>query len=126
MKNKVRVTVCGKEFGLQTDDAPAYLMGLAKKLDRQIDELMAQNPSLSTQSASILAALAAYDEAAKANESIDNIRTQITEYVDEAGQARIERDDALRERDAALKEAEYLRTKLSCYETADKINKNKG
>ena len=75
--NKVKVTICGKEFSLKTDDAPSYFIGLAKKVDTEIYKMASSADNISVQSAAILVALQAFDEAQKANDSIDNIRTQI-------------------------------------------------
>lgn len=98
--NKVKVTICGKEYSLKTEETASYFIGLAKKVDDTINQMTAQCDSLSVQSAAVLAALSAFDDAQKANESIDNIRTQIKEYVDEACRARAERDDAVKNEEA--------------------------
>lgn len=119
MQNKVRVTICGKEYALQTDESPSYVIGLAKRLDKQITELVNSGDNISIQAAAIIAALSALDEANKSNESIDNIRTQIKDYVDDAGRARMERDEA-------LKEIELLRGKIASLENDIKLMQLKG
>lgn len=111
--NKVKVTICGKEFSLKTDEAPSYFTELAKKVENAIYDMLADsNNSLSMQSAAILTALAAYDECRKANDSIDNIRTQIKEYVDDACQARLERDEAVKNEKAHLARISALENEL--------------
>ncbi len=119
MQNKVRVTICGKEYALQTDESPSYVIGLAKRLDKQITDLVNSGDNISIQAAAIIAALSALDEANKSNESIDNIRTQIKDYVDDAGRARMERDEA-------LKELELLRGKVASLENDLKLMQLKG
>ncbi|MDE5742261.1 MAG: cell division protein ZapA [Oscillospiraceae bacterium] len=116
--NKVKVTICGKEFSLKTDDSQSYMTGLAKKVDTAIADMMSAPANLPMQSAAILTALAAYDELQKANDSIDNIRSQIKEYVDDAGKARAERDRAVKA------EAE-LKAKISSLENELKITQMK-
>lgn len=116
--NKVKITICGKEYSLKTDDSPSYLTGLAKKVDAAVTEMMSSADNMSMQSAAVLAALAAYDELEKANGSIDNIRSQIKEYVDDAGQARAERDKAVK------KESE-LKAKIASLENELKIKRMK-
>ena len=98
--NKVKVTICGKEYSLKTEETASYFIGLGKKVDNTINQMTAQCDTLSVQSAAVLAALSAFDDAQKANESIDNIRTQIKEYVDEACRARAERDEAVKNEEA--------------------------
>lgn len=112
--NKVKVIMCGKEYALKTEEAPSYFIGLAAKVDRTIGEMTAQSNTLTVQSAAVLAALSAFDEAKKANESIDNIRTQIKEYVDEACRARMELDEA-------NKTIDSLKTKIKELENELKI-----
>lgn len=110
--NKVKVTICGKEFNLKTDDAPSYYINLAKKVDTEIYRMAASADNVSVQSAAILVALQAFDEAQKANDSIDNIRTQIKEYVDDACQARLERDEAVKNEKALLARVSALENEL--------------
>ena len=98
--NKVKVTICGKDYSLKTEETASYFIGLAKKVDNTINQMTAQCDTLSVQSAAVLAALSAFDDAQKANESIDNIRTQIKEYVDVACRARAERDEAVKNEEA--------------------------
>ncbi len=111
--NKVKVVICGKEFSLKTDEAPSYLIGLAKEVDAAVYNMLSDsNNSISLQSAALLTALAAYDERRKANDSIDNIRTQIKEYVDDACQARLERDEAVKNEKAYLARIAALENEL--------------
>lgn len=110
--NKVKVTICGKEFSLKTDDSPSYYINLAKKVDTEIYRMAASADNVSVQSAAILVALQAFDEAQKANDSIDNIRTQIKEYVDDACQARLERDEAVKNEKALLARVSALENEL--------------
>lgn len=116
--NKVKVTICGREFSLRTDDSQSYMTGLAKKVETAISEMMSSSANLPMQSAAILTALSAYDELQKANDSIDNIRSQIKEYVDDAGKARAERD-------RAVKAESELRIKISDLENELKIKQMK-
>lgn len=118
MSNKVAVTICGKSYVINTEDTPNYVVGLAKRLDKQISDMVAGNENISVTMAAVMSALNSMDETNKAAESIDNIRTQIKEYVDDAGRARMERDEAYREID-------LLRTKISSLENELKLLKLK-
>lgn len=126
--NKVRVTICGKEYALKTEESASYFYALAKKVEKEIDGMVAQSDSISVQSAAVLAALSAFDEAQKANESIDNIRTQIKEYVDEACTARAEKEEALKQVEELKLKIKDLENQLDISrmkETIDKsVNKN--
>ncbi|MBQ8568227.1 MAG: cell division protein ZapA [Oscillospiraceae bacterium] len=107
--NKVKVNICGKIISLNTDNDAEFVMQIADKLDKDINMLLKAIPNLGAQTAAVVCALSAYEELKKAEESIDNIRIQVKEYVDEAGRMRDERD-------RAVMEADKLRKKLDIYE----------
>lgn len=90
--NKVRVSICGKEYNLRTDDQPEYLIELAERVEREINELIRLRPSFGVQNAAVFVALTSLDEAYKSQQSIINVRTQIKAYVDDAAKARSEKN----------------------------------
>jgi len=95
--NRVKVLICGKEYTLLTDEEPSYVYALARKLEKNIAELVGVNTNLSVYSASVMIALSTLDEMNHCNEDNDNLRMQLKNYADEASRARLERDSALRE-----------------------------
>lgn len=97
MLNRVKVKIYNREYSLQTEETKQYTLKLAEKLDSQIMEMMTGGSAISLVDASVLVALSSLDEAIKANDNIDNIRTQIKDYVDDAGEARLKCDEAQRE-----------------------------
>ena len=118
MLNRIKVVICGKEYSLQTEEQPSYVYNLARHLESQINDMVTNNEGVSTYSAAVMIALSALDDVNKANENIDNIRSQIKDYVDDAGKARIERDEAQREID-------MLKTKIQRLENELKLKKLK-
>ena len=62
--------------------------------------------------AAVLAALDYCDEAVKATESADNLRSQIKDYLEDSSQARMEADEARRENEKLKKEVQTLRSRL--------------
>ncbi|MCI7768083.1 MAG: cell division protein ZapA [Oscillospiraceae bacterium] len=101
--NKVKVTICGKEYNLQTDETPDYLISLAKRVDKEIGDLVKAKPNFGIQNAAVFVALTSLDEAQKAADSIENIRTQIKTYMSETAKARKEKEK-LAEKNKALSE----------------------
>ncbi len=97
MLNRVKVIICGKEYMLQTEEAPSYVYGLAKLLEKKINDISSGATSISPYSAAIMVALSTLDDLSKSQANAESIRAQAKEYVDEAGKARIERDAALKE-----------------------------
>ena len=117
--NRIKVNICGKEYSLKTAENASYVLNLAAELESKINNMVNSGNGVSVQTAAILIALSAMDDANKAHQSVDNIRTQIKQYVDEAAKAMLERDEA-------LKDKESLKSKLSGLENDLKIQKIAG
>ena len=94
MKNKLKVTIHNRDYTLISDETKEYTDKLAMAVDTKIKMLLRKSPSLSVTDAAVICALDAADELAKANANIENIRSQIKDYVEEAGRARIQVDEA--------------------------------
>ena len=118
MLNRLKVMICGKEYMLQTEEPASYVYGLAKMLEKRLNDMCSGNSSISPYSAAVMVALSTLDDLSKAQGNVDNIRMQAKEYVDEAGKARIERD-------AALKEIEVLKAKIEQLESNQQLKKLK-
>ena len=110
--NKVKVKINNREYTLQTEETPEYTISLAKKLDAQLSEMLKNRTAASVVDASILIALSATDECQKVNDNIDNIRTQIKDYVDDAGEARLKCDELQKENRALKAKIYELEQKL--------------
>ncbi|NMB30081.1 MAG: cell division protein ZapA [Clostridiales bacterium] len=124
MMNRVKVTISGKEYPLQTNESPEYIMGVARQLSKKIDTVVESSDNISTSAATTLVALSILDELEKANANIDNIRTQIREYVDEAGKARAERDAALKQIKALEEEIDILKGDIELLRLSSKLDEN--
>lgn len=112
MLNRLKVVLCGKEYVLQTEDAPSYVYQLAKTLEKRISDITESNKRVSVHSAVMMVALSTMDELTKANNNIEVIRSQVKEYVDEAGKVRLERDAVMREVDVLRAKVEQLENQL--------------
>ncbi|MBQ4486230.1 MAG: cell division protein ZapA [Oscillospiraceae bacterium] len=86
--NNVKVKIAGREFSLRTDDSPEYLIKIAQRTDFELKRIMRDNPGFGIQNASVITALTAFDEAEKLNITLENIRSQIQSYVQDAAKAR--------------------------------------
>lgn len=111
-KKKVRIVVCSTEYTVLTEDSAEYLQSLAAELDRTLRELVEGGRRISMTQASVLLALHYLDEKKKAEQSTDNIRYQLKEYLQDATKARMEADDAKRENERLKKEIEVLKARL--------------
>ena len=92
-----KVTIMGKEYNLTSEDNKDYTEKLAAALDKRIRDMRARFSSLTVTDCAVLTALDCMDELGQSNRNIDNIRTQIKDYVDDAGRARNQAASAQRE-----------------------------
>lgn len=97
MANTYKVTICGKEYTLTSEDSKEYTLKLAALLDKRIRDMKARFSSLSITDCAVLTALDCMDELAQSNKNIDNIRSQIKDYVDDANRARTQSNSSQRE-----------------------------
>ena len=98
-KSRVELNIAGMNLAVNTEDDPAYVEALAESVDNQIKEIMAANASCSVAQAAILVALDACDELKKGNNSSENLRSQIKDYLEDAARARMEAEAYKRELD---------------------------
>lgn len=117
MKNEINVKIFNREYHLISDESKEYTDKLAAGLNSKMAELLKAKPSLSIQDAAALIALEYADELFKARQSVENIRSQIKDYVDDAGSARQQADDA-------QKEIRELREKVTQLEKEVKLRKS--
>ena len=80
MKNRVRITICGKSYILQTEEDAAYVVSLARELDGRINAFMDENKA-SFPAAAVMTALALMDEIAKSTCDEDNLSAHNKGYV---------------------------------------------
>lgn len=109
--NKIRMEICGSEYIISTTDGEDYTLALAEKLDKAMSEFMTAVPQASVTTAAVMCALSYLDELEKSSASADNMRSQITEYLDDAAKANLEAEDARRE-------LERLRRQLGSLQSA--------
>ncbi len=97
MKNRVRIEINGSKYTIHTDEEEKYVYTLAAEVNQDIKDLMSRAEGVSLDEALIIAALSYLDSYHKSEQSADHVRTQLTEYLEEAATARIELDEAKRE-----------------------------
>ncbi len=95
--NRVTVTIAERQFTLLTDAEPAFTQKVAQHLDGKLTELLAGDSKLSLLDACILAALDATEECFNEQESSENLRRQLKEYLEESTKLKLELSEARRE-----------------------------
>ncbi len=112
MKNTVNVQLAGKSYNLTSDDNPEYTIKLSNELNKRMDIIKGASGNLSALDAALLCAMDLLDELTKANSNIENIRMQIKDYVDDAGQARLKADESQKELRVLRAKVAELQTEL--------------
>ena len=100
--NKVKLTICGSEYALMTDESPAYMQDLAGRVERNMKEML-DNPRITLTMAAVMVALEQADTAEKALKAADNLRAQMKDYLDDNAHARMDADH-LRQENALLRQ----------------------
>ncbi len=91
-----KLKIAGEEYRIVSDEAPEYMQELAHEIDIKMSNILKGN-RVSTTQAAVLIALQYADEAKKNSGASDNLRKQLKEYLEDAAQAKSERDFLKRE-----------------------------
>lgn len=103
MKNQVTVNIYGRSYPMVTDESAEYTERLANTLNERMKGLKAAKKTLSVQDAAAIISLECLDELVKNKQTEQNIRTQISAYVEDANDSRAE-TEKLQKENAKLKE----------------------
>ena len=111
--NKVKLTICGTDYLVTTEEAPGYMQELGAQLDARIRNIMNNNDRTSLVMATVMTALMQADEAKKAAQSADNLRKQLKSFFDDSNRTRVEAENLRREIAQLRREKEELERKLA-------------
>ena len=94
--NRVTVTIAERQFTLLTDAEPAFTQKVAEHLDGKLSELLSGG-KLSLLDACILGGLNATEDYLNEQETSENLRRQLKEYLEESTKLKLELSEARRE-----------------------------
>ncbi|MCL2813530.1 MAG: cell division protein ZapA [Oscillospiraceae bacterium] len=83
MKNKITVELCDKEYALLSEENEEYVKSLAIEINQMVEKTAYSNLRISKADATVLTCLDLCDRNRKLTNNNDNMRKQITMYVDE-------------------------------------------
>ena len=112
-KNRVRLTICGTECAIASEDTENYIRSIGDEVEKAIQEITEKNSRVSLTMAAIIAALGFCDESHRASAAADNLRSQIKDYLEDSSRARLETEESRREVERLKKEIQSLRAKLN-------------
>lgn len=95
MKNKVVVTIAGREYTMVAVEDEAYVQKCAALVDQQLKEISSSR--LSQADAAVLAAMNIADQLFREQEAAENLRRQVKENLEEANKLKLELSEAKRE-----------------------------
>ncbi len=126
MVNRVRVNIAGSQYAIATTDPEKYITSLAARLDKDIGRLMGENPNLSVTRAAVFCAMDYLDEYQKSAGSVENMRSQIQDYIADAARAKAAEDKVRAENESLRREAAALREQLARMRKGDKAKPEDG
>ncbi|OUN05447.1 cell division protein ZapA [Flavonifractor sp. An92] len=96
MRNHITVTIADQEYNVVAAEDESYVRKVAAHVDSKVREVL-ENGRISAANAAILAALNIADEYYKEQETSENLRRQLKEYLEEGTKLKMELSEAKRE-----------------------------
>lgn len=96
MKNRITVTIGGRDYTMVAVEDEAYVRRCAELVDQQVQEISVGG-RLSQTDAAVLAAMNVADLYLKEQETSENLRRQVKENLEEANTLKLELSEAKRE-----------------------------
>ena len=110
--NKIKLEICGSNYVIATTDTEEYVLSLAEKLDSDMTQMLASNPTASVTTAAVITALGYLDELKKSTSGADNMRAQIKDYLEDAASAKMAAEELRRDNVALRKKVADLEARL--------------
>ena len=96
MANRVVLTICGEEYTFVAEESAAYMQKVGTYVGDKMQEVL-DTAKVGRTDAAVLTAANITDELFKAQAASEQLRSQIKEYLDEAGKAQAEVSELKRE-----------------------------
>ena len=113
MKKEVTVRIFNRDYRLLTDETPEYSNNLAAALNRRFAEITKGKSTLTAQDGAALIALEAFDDLIKTRSNLENIRSQIKVYFDDASNAKARAEAAEKENAELKNKIEQLKKEIN-------------
>lgn len=97
MINRIKIKVLETTYTIASPESEEYVHALAAELDAQVRELMDVDEKLSPNAALILCAMGFADSFHKSEQSADHMRSQLTDYLEDAAKARSDLEESKHE-----------------------------
>ena len=95
--NRVKIEICGTKFIISSRKDEKYVRELGDLINAQAKELLNSSQNLTFNEALALTAMNFLDAYKESEQNSDHLRSQLNTYLEDAGRARIEADEARHE-----------------------------
>ena len=96
-RNKVKITIGGANYTVLTDNSPNYTESLASEIDSKLGAITAGSKFITDTQAAVILSLEYADERRKLAAERDELRERLKESLEDAAQAKTQRDALKRE-----------------------------
>ena len=96
MANRVSISICGEEYTFVAEESASYMQKVGTYVGDKMAEILS-TAKVGRTDAAVLTAANIADELFKAQASAEQLRSQIKNYLDEAGRAQAEVSELKRE-----------------------------
>ncbi len=110
-RNRVVLHICDQDFPIATDNTIAYVKELGEDIDSKMREILGASKRVTFAQAAVLAALEYADSAQKAEKSIELLRSQISDYLADAEDSKLNFELVRKENEKLKAEIEKLKAK---------------
>lgn len=119
MNNKVKLTIRGSNFYINTDETVEYTEELGRKIEARLSELLDSGLHISMNQAVILVSLEMADSLVKCEKEVESLRSQMKDYLEDSAKAKSERDYYKRELDRIRTEAKFKNDQINLFAKAN-------
>ncbi len=111
VRNRVVLHICDQDFPIATDNSIAHVKQLGEEIDSKMRTLLSSSKRLTFAQAAILTALEYADNAKKAEQSMEALRSQLSGYLSDAEDSKLNFELVKKENEKLKAEIEKLKLK---------------
>lgn len=119
MNNKVKLTIRGSNYYINTDESVEYTEELGRKIDQRLSDLLDSGLRLSINQATVLVALEMADALSKTLDEVDSLKNQMKGYLEDSAKAKSDRDYYKRELERLKTESKFKDDQINLFAKAN-------
>ena len=119
MNNKVKLTIRGTNYYINTDETVEYTEELGRKIDQRLSDLLDGGLRLSINQATVLVALEMADALSKTLDEVDSLKAQMKGYLEDSAKAKSDRDYYKRELERIKTESKFKEDQINLFAKAN-------